>query len=992
MDIGVVQPDANDPGGYADAAAQDAFCAGTICWITTVYDQSGNGNHLYQAPPGTFRGPAKGGFNTLPIADMAPVTIMGHRAYGVYIIPGMGLRNNNATGLAVNDEPQGIYMVFDGTHFDSGCCFNYGNTSTNSRAVGRGTMETVYFGTATAWGSGNGPGPWIMSDMEAGLFSGYDAKKNIANPTIDSWRFVTGAVSGGGGNKWEIRGGDAQKEVLETFYSGLRPGSLENNYYYPMHRKGAVQLGNGGDNGNGSAGTFYEGAIIRVFPAGSALNAVQANIAGARYDVPGISLSRITSFTPQTAQELTVTFTNTADAAAREVRLSISVPEGWKVAVRGSKDSSKKFSDPVMPDSSVKATFIVTSPAKTGGGCLTGRAEWNYKGSGQMLSESGTLRLRNVFPVKINEVRLETGDSPTNQFIELYNAGDDYVDISDWSLINTRSMWAPVKLATIPAGTKIAPHGFYLLGLSGSGLAAPASRGENSINVLNTKGFEAGQAISIEGEPNTIVNVGTAASTMAVIFVPASTGPWLTIPAGSANLPVTDAEGFETGQKIGIDIGGSYEVATVTAVGKAATLTTLASEGKAGETVIRVAANSDMTVGDTLTIGTGARREPVAVKRIIKTVAAPVRGMYGQSRPGSSSPGEVELTTPLRFYHMPDEDVSDKGTGISFSPATRFVHKSGDAVQALGSGIRLEKTLERNHVTGAAVLNPQVASAGYQGPEEPDQWYGAPLSAAAGSVALMDAGGAVVVDAIVYGSQQSNSSANGTITSPEIATLEGDQSQGGCITVVPGSFSGFGQFIAAAGKSDRSVGRFPDGADTDSNCSDFMLQKTITLATSSAAGATNIKVTSVAGFSAGQQVVIGTGNNSEAALITDIGTSGGSTVISPTEAGTTVIPVASVEGFNTGQTITVDSGSALETAVITSVTASRRRFGNIGNNPADTVRVSGPLKFAHPAGAQVSGSGITLASPLTLAHDTGTQVADNLPTPGTSNQYSRKTK
>ena len=104
-----------------------------------------------------------------------------------------------------------------------------------------------------------------------------------------------------------------------------------------------------------------------------------------------------------------------------------------------------------------------------------------------------------------------------------------------------------------------------------------------------------------------------------------------------------------------------------------------------------------------------------------------------------------------------------------------------------------------------------------------------PSQPSAGSVALMDASGAVVVDAMVYGSQQSNSSANGTITSPEIATLEGDQSQGGCIVVVPGSVSGFGQFIPAAGKTNRSAGRFPDGSDTDNNCSDFMLQNTITL-------------------------------------------------------------------------------------------------------------------------------------------------------------------
>src|SRR5512142_2398101 len=82
LDIGIVQPSEGDPGGYADAAAQDAFCTNTLCRITILYDQSGKGNHLYQAPPGTFKGPDKGAFNTLPIADMAPITISGHKAYG----------------------------------------------------------------------------------------------------------------------------------------------------------------------------------------------------------------------------------------------------------------------------------------------------------------------------------------------------------------------------------------------------------------------------------------------------------------------------------------------------------------------------------------------------------------------------------------------------------------------------------------------------------------------------------------------------------------------------------------------------------------------------------------------------------------------------------------------------------------------------------------------------------------------------------------------
>ncbi len=81
LNIGVVQPNASpvaDAGGYADAAAQDKFCANTYCWMTTIYDQSGKHNDLTQAPRGGFSGPAMGGFNNLPLADMAPITIMGH--------------------------------------------------------------------------------------------------------------------------------------------------------------------------------------------------------------------------------------------------------------------------------------------------------------------------------------------------------------------------------------------------------------------------------------------------------------------------------------------------------------------------------------------------------------------------------------------------------------------------------------------------------------------------------------------------------------------------------------------------------------------------------------------------------------------------------------------------------------------------------------------------------------------------------------------------
>ncbi|MEO8314131.1 MAG: arabinofuranosidase catalytic domain-containing protein [Pseudomonadota bacterium] len=834
LDIGFVAPAAADAGGYADALVQDAFCVATLCVITRIYDQSGRSNHLYQAPPGTFVGPAKGGFNALPIADMAPITIAGHKAYGAFIMPGMGLRNNDSTGIAINDEPEGIYYVIDGTHYDSGCCFDYGNSSTNSRAVGTGTMETTYFGTATAWGSGAGPGPWIMADMEAGLFSGYDAKQNVGSPTIDAWRFVTAVVNGGGGNKWDLRGGNAQQGELTTYYSGVRPGSPESNRYFPMNKKGGILMGNGGDNGNGSAGTFYEGVMTTGYPTDAATNAVQANIVAAKYAAAPVKLSRVTTFTPGVTQPVTLDFTNTTGAPVKGVRLSLSLP-GWTLLVRGTRSSRKTFQEPLAPGASVSVTFDVTPPAKAAAGFLVGRSEWK-DAADQTQTYASAARVHSAAAVRINEVFFGDGANPTNQFIELYNASADVVDISNWSLVSTQSQWAPAALASIPSGTKLPANSFYLLGLSSRGLVAPAKKGESVIHARSTADFGSGQTLEFDagnlkgGDKVKIARVGSAATAMTTLFIPVSTGPWLTIPAGSTNVPVTNAAGFAVGEKLGIDLGGNYEIATVTAVGKAATQTTLTEASTAGATMIRVAAATNISVGDTLTIDTGGRKELATVRSVTapaavaEGVAGAAPGGGGRGGRGGGPPSTVNLVAPLARDHMSGIDVSDRGTGISFSPATSHSHLSGEAVQALGSGITLEKALSRSFpVNAVPVISAQSPTEGFKGPLPPQQWFGFALAPRAGSLALLDSSGKVVVDALVYGSQQSNSSANGSITSPELATLEGEQDKGGNMAVVPAAPRG-APGVAAAPASARSLGRRSDGADTDNLAADFQLQ------------------------------------------------------------------------------------------------------------------------------------------------------------------------
>jgi hypothetical protein len=91
--------------------------------------------------------------------------------------------------------------------------------------------------------------------------------------------FVTAMVKGYAGG-FALKGGDAQSGVLKTMYSGARPTAAG---YNPMKKQGAIILGIGGDNSNGSAGTFFEGCMTSGDPPDAADDAVQANIVAAGY-------------------------------------------------------------------------------------------------------------------------------------------------------------------------------------------------------------------------------------------------------------------------------------------------------------------------------------------------------------------------------------------------------------------------------------------------------------------------------------------------------------------------------------------------------------------------------------------------------------------------------------------------------------------------------------------------------------------------------------
>jgi len=269
-------------GGIANSAAQDSFCAGTTCVITEIYDQSGKGNNLTQAPAGG----AASGPDNLASATAAPIDLGGQKVYGVYVAPGTGYRIDKTSGIATGDQAEGEYAIFAGNHYNTGCCFDYGNAETNNTDTGNGHMEAIYFGNSTAWGSGAGTGPWIMADLENGLFSGQSAGQNTTDPSI-TYSLVTAMVKGEA-NQWALRGGDATTGALTTYYSGARPTG---SGYNPMSKEGSIILGIGGDNSKSSAGTFYEGVMTSGYPSDATENSVQANIVAAAYTPIPIALA-----------------------------------------------------------------------------------------------------------------------------------------------------------------------------------------------------------------------------------------------------------------------------------------------------------------------------------------------------------------------------------------------------------------------------------------------------------------------------------------------------------------------------------------------------------------------------------------------------------------------------------------------------------------------------------------------------------------------------
>jgi non-reducing end alpha-L-arabinofuranosidase len=269
-------------GGYADAATQDSFCAGTSCTITKIYDQTANHNDMPISWGGFWKGPGPNGADVGADAKALPLTVGGNRAYGIKVTQGVGYRVDNARNAPTGAHPAGVYMVTSSNYVNQWCCFDYGSGENSHTDTGNATMNAIEWGTACWFGGCVGTGPWVEADLENGMFHTNTGSNKDPNNSGVHFPFVSAWEKNNGTSNFTLKYGNATSGGLTTTFSGPLP-----NGYSPMRTDSSLLLGTGGDNSNTGVGYFFEGAVLSGYPSDSTENAVQADIAAAGYSFTG---------------------------------------------------------------------------------------------------------------------------------------------------------------------------------------------------------------------------------------------------------------------------------------------------------------------------------------------------------------------------------------------------------------------------------------------------------------------------------------------------------------------------------------------------------------------------------------------------------------------------------------------------------------------------------------------------------------------------------
>jgi non-reducing end alpha-L-arabinofuranosidase len=287
-DIGVVAAS-----GLVDLAALNTFCSGTTCKVTTLYDQSGNGNDMWRADdpntnqPGTNKPCDLMAIDYWQMSDGTKVPVVVETG-AMWKDKSQCLRNRDKTkNMPTGAKPQTTYAIFHAKYLNNNCCFNYGNTGNAIHYTGPGTLSALNFSKIEFWSKGTGAGPWVMVDWEQGVYAGNIAKCGSGaapaadctatgenpNPSV-TFDIVTTLFKHNGVNHWALKNGNVKTGTLAV---SIDLSSLPKGYS-PLKQEGGLGLGEGGAGDSNGTGGFSEGAVMTGETTDATDNAIQKSI------------------------------------------------------------------------------------------------------------------------------------------------------------------------------------------------------------------------------------------------------------------------------------------------------------------------------------------------------------------------------------------------------------------------------------------------------------------------------------------------------------------------------------------------------------------------------------------------------------------------------------------------------------------------------------------------------------------------------------------
>jgi alpha-galactosidase len=354
---------------------------------------------------------------------------------------------------------------------------------------------------------------------------------------------------------------------------------------------------------------------------------------------------------------------------------------------------------------------------------------------------------------------------------------------------------------------------------------------------------------------------------------------------------------------------GAFEAPIITAVGTPGVSTTLADAVTAGAKNVKVSSVADLAPGDTITIEHGSTLERSTIAAV-GTPAGAAQTVIAPIAPGATN---IKVSNVSGFV-IGEPFVIDAGAKSERGTVTAIGTAAGPATTTVAPAAIGANVVKLASIAGLAPSEQIVIDTGDK----------AEIAAIASVGTAASAATTMVAPAAIGTSNVKVSSTAGFVVGEQLSIVESGAIPAGAVTEAATVL----KIGTAAGPVTQTV-------------------------TTAVAGATNIRVASIAGFVVGEPVQIMEygGRDFETATVRSIGTAAGpvTAVAKSGAAGDKTIRVAKVTGFAAGEQLVVGVGRRQEIRTVTVV----------GTEGADGtgVTVSEPFTFAHPALDRVRGTG-----------------------------------